>query len=798
MEGIKIIFLASLLHDIGKFYQRGNKRKRTTAHQELSEEWIKQNLNVPSQVSRIAGAHHERDWEKTDYLVHILQLSDSLSSVERKKREKDAVSLSIQEVLERGLVSLFSQKDKLKVIKPQEITEISNQFSYEENKIGEEEKFLYSPLETDCSGEFKRIWQKFTRESENLKTSSKDFYLFTDQLISLLEKYTSLVPSAVKYVDYPDISLFHHLISTSAIATSLYWEKIEDKEIKKVLSSLREKSDSTNPPAYLQNDSHISVVGIDISGIQDFIYSVTSEKALKYLRGRSLYVELLPKIFYMKLSQTLRDKNFPFSRCNIIYEGGGNLFLLVPSSLLKEIEKVFQTFQEILLKDFKGKLSLVMASYPLRFSDFLKSSKIIDKVRNKLGEEKNKKFSSLMEKNYDYFFKFKMPPEKSSTCSICGGETEEGREVCETCEEFARFSGEFIHSKYLYIKTEKGRYEGNYPLSSHFHSLGIEVRFSRKVFSPSNTYIINSTDFLNESLRGYMFFSKYFPHSSYDKYENESHLMTLEEFAGDKGKSNKKGIKKWAVLRGDIDDLGKVFMGEKLPLFKGGEMSFSRLSTLSSQIKFFFTYHINKILEYVSPEYRVGTIYSGGDDFLFVGYWEDLLFLLEDIDAHFLKFTQNSITLSASLNISPTEKYPFYAIADESGNALKEAKEENDGEKHKLNFSGYILSLGKLKEIRNLASEMKIRIPEKIPRSFLYLLYHAFLEEEKVKSGEIPYSMFWITIYNFVRLKERIKDEKDIERLNEWRDKFFNLSEYKFRDEWIASILWADLGTRRE
>ena len=87
------------------------------------------------------------------------------------------------------------------------------------------------------------------------------------------------MPSAA-YVDHPDISLFDHLKTTSALATCLYYYS-QENEFK-----FTDKED-----AYL-------IVNGDISGIQKFIYKISSpqeaQKGMsKRLRGRSLYLNQL-------------------------------------------------------------------------------------------------------------------------------------------------------------------------------------------------------------------------------------------------------------------------------------------------------------------------------------------------------------------------------------------------------------------------------------------------------------------------------------------------------------------------
>ena len=63
----------------------------------------------------------------------------------------------------------------------------------------------------------------------------------------------------------------------------------------------------------------------DISGIQNFIYTIPSKGALKSLRGRSFYLEILMEQIVDELLDALQ-----LTRANLIYNGGGH-FLYIGS-----------------------------------------------------------------------------------------------------------------------------------------------------------------------------------------------------------------------------------------------------------------------------------------------------------------------------------------------------------------------------------------------------------------------------------------------------------------------------------
>lgn len=80
---------------------------------------------------------------------------------------------------------------------------------------------------------------------------------------------------------------------------------------------------------------------IDISGIQDFIYTISTDKALKNLRARSFYIELTMEHIIDELLTTLS-----LSRANLLYCGGGYAYVIL-SNTKKTIQMITDIEKEI-------------------------------------------------------------------------------------------------------------------------------------------------------------------------------------------------------------------------------------------------------------------------------------------------------------------------------------------------------------------------------------------------------------------------------------------------------------------
>ena len=107
------------------------------------------------------------------------------------------------------------------------------------------------------------------------------------ELLQVLEKTLSYVPSSTNTAEAADISLYGHQKLTAAFAVCL-WHVFQERGITDYKSYCygKRQKDLRSAPVY-------RLASGDISGIQKFIYTIPSKGALKSLRGRSLYLDIL-------------------------------------------------------------------------------------------------------------------------------------------------------------------------------------------------------------------------------------------------------------------------------------------------------------------------------------------------------------------------------------------------------------------------------------------------------------------------------------------------------------------------
>jgi CRISPR-associated protein Cas10/Csm1 subtype III-A len=134
---------------------------------------------------------------------------------------------------------------------------------------------------------------------------STDLVALTQNLLAALETFAWCVPAA----EDNEVSIFELSRSVAATAAALTaQDQFEDFGM-----------DPSKAPLML-------AVG-DLGGIQQFLYTIVTSKAARMLRGRSLAIQLIADAV---ANQILSHFELPV--CNLLYSGGGKLWLLMMMS----------------------------------------------------------------------------------------------------------------------------------------------------------------------------------------------------------------------------------------------------------------------------------------------------------------------------------------------------------------------------------------------------------------------------------------------------------------------------------
>jgi CRISPR-associated protein Csm1 len=783
------LILGALLHDIGKFAQRAgevldNEDKKlaeiccpkniagvpTHTHAVLSGSFVRKFLGKNwAEVENLTLYHH-RPAKSED---KIIQLADWLSCGERRDKEPGE---EINEVNKEPLISIFSQ---IVIEKINEhfcpVLSLSDGLEKLYPKKQKSEAISQNPEDKNS---FEYQWKEFCKESQLLAKDNPGFNMLIQRLLSLLEKYTLFIPSSA-YKDKPEISLYHHLKSTSAIATCLYDLNLSEEKIDKIISAYQYRDEET-----LQQNDFLLVNG-DISGIQDFIYSVSSKHALKGLRGRSFYIQLLSET----VARCVLDE-FNLSLCNLLYCGGGNFLILLPNltDISERITHLYKKINHNFYVAHQGKIGVVISCLTVSYKDF--QLEFSESIWKQLGEvsarQKKIRFSNIIDKNI--FEEFDEGGEHKG-CEICGEEMDADSDKCKLCESFELLSLSIKNTNYMEIEKISKMSDINIKVknwSELLESMGYEYHFLKDKRSSKLIFKINNTDFLSENLIGYRFEAFYSP---------EGTLGNISEKAT--------GIKKWGALRMDIDNLSKIF-SEGLK-----NKTISRMNMLSHLISLFFSVRVRNIIE--EPEYKDKSIvvYSGGDDLFIIGAWSVLPEIAQKIYYDFREFTccHPKITLSGGIYIAPSDSFPVYKAAKEAGSAEEKAKEAEDkkgNKKDKLTFFDEPLKWEtELKELEKIKDKIVKLLEDetsgkKMPRSLLTMLYSSWQDKELLKKNRISMVRIWRLLYGLRRLVERYLKGEDEQTalLSDLRDTF--IKDTELRENLDIAVRWAEYLTRKE
>ena len=630
------LLLGALLHDIGDFWQRSGK---SGEYKKLCGDFCIQYLPPGFQGADFASLHGspKEYLSEGNYQLKKIVIGDWLSGEKREERVEGE-----KEVLKKEcLISVFSEIELNK--------EPPQKFYYPLKKLELRRDLLFPALRCE-EPNYSLLWDEFVDDVQKISHFS-DFGCYFNTLYHLLHKYTWCVPSAT-YKDVPNISLFDHQKTTCAIVACL--KDVDGAYLDGLISALRKKWEvgggvddkNTEEDERILSEKRFLLIGGDISGIQKFIYTITSKGAAKSLKGRSLYLQLLTEVI---AKYVLRGLGLPIA--NLLYCGGGHFYILAPGNSEKELGELREEISKKLLQFHRGEPYLVLAHTPLGAIDFIKEKfgKKWEEVTDKLNEQKKRKFSEILdEEHYKEIFGFLEEGGENNICDCCKNESEldliedeEGNKFCSLCKSFIDLSKEVKDANYLieiYTQKEGENIEkGTY--RDIFSKFGFDIRFVPSLSGVDEidaeqicVYRLNNTDFLNEDVLklktdnisfGFKFIPKTVPKVTAEDLENfeeyfakykgevkEGDIASIDVLA--KRAKKQTGIEKAAILRMDVDNLGKIF-SEGL----GENRTIARVSTLSSMLSLFFEGYLNEFSEKTkSYQNQVYVVYSGGDDSL--------------------------------------------------------------------------------------------------------------------------------------------------------------------------------------
>jgi CRISPR-associated protein Csm1 len=510
---------------------------------------------------------------------------------------------------------------------------------------------------------------------------------YVQSLLDVLEETLTYVPSSTSTQEAPDISLYDHLKLTGAFGSCI-WHYLDSPESRKDCEqkTLKEKLLDCSTSFY-QKQAFL-LASFDISGIQNFVYTIHSSGAAKMLRARSFYLEMLCEHLVDELLTRLE-----LTRANLIYSGGGQAYLILPNT--PKCEGALQEFEtqtnKWLLEHFQTALFVAFGWEPFSAYDVMRYHWSEADVKNEsqrytaLYRAVSKQISEKKLARYTATQLWELNDASRSDrreCHVCYrvGDTlktvkaKEGddRVLCALCLELEKAS---LHIQRHIQKVSTNIQEPEFMLVGAGYALPLP-------FDRTLGFAACPEDADKARKAGARVYAK---NRFYTGPGQGVHLWVgdywfsrdFSEYA-----ESAVGIKRLAVARLDVDNLGNAFTQGFSTQEAGKFNTISRTAAFSRQLSLFFRQHINYVLEHPTsrglvPDGRgkrkITIIYSGGDDVFAVGSWNDVVEFAIELRDSFKRYTDGKLTLSGGIGMYP-DKYPISVMAHETGDLESAAK----------------------------------------------------------------------------------------------------------------------------
>jgi len=666
------VVMGALLHDIGKFIQRGEGMYEKK-HEDYGREFVLNNLPTLTEeqrevISALVGEHHQNLSKNPDIasLLAVVRKADRLSAEHDRKEE-----IEEKNVYKTPLRSIFSElfRDQFKEgeIPIQNLPPVAVS-----DKIWDTREF------TITAQDYRRLYDGFKEDLKKIQnTKSEDALL--NSLNYLLMKWTRYVPSAV-YLSVPDIPLYDHLKTTAAMALSIL------------------EGDKDKP---------FLLIGGDVSGIQDFIfYNRSSEnvddKATKRMRGRSFLINLIVDATTKYIVEEMN-----LYEPNVLWATGGVFLILAPNNEenRKRLQAIRRDVNLYLHRTFK-RLTLVITGMEVGEDGMKQFHRTLDELFTRLDEEKDRKYTPIWE-DLEFVGDRKGINEICPSCGMPLKKKE--KERCETCLNEEKLGGKVAAmssgSRLVRICCTS---QTDADWVFDFDQLKVAYTLYKSGDVPPNVqgdiFTLNDTRFLTSdtNMNGFKFFGTHLP-------RRENKILSINEMLMMSDAPSDRDFAPLALFKADVDNLGILFSEG----FKNKDKSISRLTFLSFLLDLYFSLRIKQI----AKEKEVYVIFSGGDDLVVAGRYDNIFEFAEEVNRSFKSWTSHPyIHLSGGIVLAH-QKFPLRKLVEYGEEALERSKEYSPEGKHFLARKNAITAFGTT--VTWPVFERQMEFTEKLSRRYL-------------------------------------------------------------------------------
>lgn len=693
---IEDVLLGTLLHDVGKPFQRGfgsiheafgvdldlestlcpsYKGRHTHKHVLFTSafiEWLKKegltfgdSINLDN-VDKIASHHHNPSSSSVPAASWLCTVADRLSAGMDRRPDEDMESESPggprDAYRKTPLTCIFDEvmlEDKSSGARIRHAYRLAP-LDPEDPKGLIPEAWTPNTLKEDLPEKYREVCLEFMKDfkkAADLYLNHQNFPLLEEMLLGLLERYFWAVPSST--VDCPDISLYDHSRTTAAIAACLY--RFHEQEQK-----LEDAAAIQDP----KKNKYRFLIG-DLSGIQKTLFTLQTQGVRgvnKILRARSFTLGALVEAAALRVLQTL---NLPYS-C-LLQKAGGRFLALVANvpDLEKNLHHLRREMDAWVLGTYTGTLALNLSvSEPFAAIDFNPGnlSRVLRQLALNIEEAKLRPLASAQHG----VLKREFPEDR--VCGACGirpaVKEEDNVWRCATCHTEFQIGRKLVQGKY--VIWGRGLAESMEPYHildmdlaitsadpdaaklsqfasvQQIHGNSAPIPWCRRVLANHVPVFADLRELQDprfekiheEEGSGERLGIKTFHHLAALSLEYDPHSQRLM------------GRQYLGLLKADVDHLGFIFsFGLHRKDHTKDRLSISRLAQLSRMLDLFFTGYLKGLLHREFPD--TYTVYAGGDDLLMIGPWRQTLYLCHKIYENFREYTGHnpSITLSAGLTL---------------------------------------------------------------------------------------------------------------------------------------------------
>ncbi|MBB5335486.1 type III-A CRISPR-associated protein Cas10/Csm1 [Pectinatus brassicae] len=816
IEKLHKITLAALLHDCGKIVYRSNDIKRT--HSLLGTELLMKYCN-DKEILQAVKYHHGKALAQAklanDNIAYIVYEADNIAAgFDRRDEEGADIKTGFNKYV--PLESVFNHLQG-------SCPDTDKAYHYLRG-LAQGEKINYGIRASDnkiqaSRDNYAKLLNYFEENLQSLMIKNgkiaKDNFINAGaaQLLKIIEAICSYMPSSTMQKQATDISLYDHVKLTAAIANAMYLYFAENNIIDYKKACFKNNKD------YRQKDMFLLVSG-DMSGIQDFIYTIANAGALKSLRGRSFYLDMVLEYLADEILQELG-----LNRCNLIYTGGGHFYLLAANTqtVKDKIAQMKNKCNEWFLQKTGTTLYLELGWQECSAVNFMvpdnavadteeyeQIGELFRKLSSKLSKQKLCRYNKQqLIKMFDPQSAINKTRDGIRECGICHtstavladfhGSNDGNTKACILCNKLYDFGREIIaEDKTIFVVLNDNK---GLPLPSWDNECSLHI-MDKKCLADydenkiKHLYTKNVLETGNR-LATNLWVGDYIVHKL--EQENSKYLQIADfEYLAEQSQ----GIKRLGVLRADVDRLGQTFATAFRDENGTHYLTLSRIAALSRQLSLFFKKYINSICkgniagenELDKPLFslwnnkkngrQLAIVYSGGDDVFVVGAWDEVLEFAVDLYQTLNHFSNGKITISAGMAMLE-HNYPISQMANIAGQLESLAK---DSGRNRIALLDNIEQMwadikGKNKQPVH-CYEWPVFIDEVVGEKILFLKKHfkfnTEMEEAVLGQGHLP-----IGKGQLYRLLEFLREKINGSEENQDKPQRMNIARFIY---WLARL----------